>query len=60
MHLFRSCVWSITSMIAKSMSNSRAGDGETPGQNVLVVGRRRHVERSREFVEWLVVVKSGE
>ena len=60
MHLFRSCVRSIASMIAKRTSNSGAGDGETPSQNILVVGGRRHVERCRELVEWLVVVENSE
>ena len=61
MHLFRSCVRSIASMIVKRASYSRAGDGEIPSRNILVVGGRRHVVRSgRELVEWLVVVESGE
>ena len=51
MHLFRSCVWPITPMIAKRTSNSGAGDGETPGRNGLVVGGRRHVEKVVE--SWL-------
>ena len=50
-HLFRSCVWSIAPMIAKRASYSRAGDGEIPGRNILVVGGRRHVDRSVE--SWL-------
>ena len=61
MHLFRSCVWSITSMIVKRMSYSGAGDGETPSQNILVVGGRRHVERRVEsWLSSVVVVESGE
>ena len=61
MHLFRSCVQSIAPIIAERMSYSGAGDHETPGRNILVVGGRRHVEKSSgEFVEWLVVVVSSE
>ena len=61
MHLFRSCVWPIASMIAKRMTYSRAGDGKTPSRNILVVGGQRHVKRVVE--SWLgsvVVVESGE
>ena len=48
-------------MIVKRTSYSGAGDGETPGQNILVVGGRRHVGKSGgELVEWLVVVESSE
>ena len=61
MHLFRSCVRSITPMIVKRTSHRGAGDGETPGRNILVVGRERHVERRVEsWLSGLVVVESSE
>ena len=48
-------------MITKRASHSGAGDGQSPGRYILVVGRRRHVGKSgRELVEWLIVVESGE
>ena len=48
-------------MIVKWTSYSRAGHGEAPSQNILVVGGWRHVGKSsRKLVKWLVVVESGE
>ena len=38
-------------MIAERTSNSGAGDGEAPSQNILVVGGQRHVGRMVE--SWL-------
>ena len=61
MHLFWSCVWSIPSMIVEWMSYGRAGDCQSPGRNLLVVGGRRHVDRGVEsWLRELVVVESGE
>ena len=48
-------------MVAKRTGYSGAGDGETPGRNILVVGGRRHVVRVVEsWLSSLVVVESGE
>ena len=48
-------------MIVKRTSHSGAGDGETPSQNVLVIGGGRHVERRVEsLLSGVVVVESGE
>ena len=48
-------------MIAEWTNHSGAGDGETPGQTILVVGGQRHVGRVVEsWLSGLVVVESGE
>ena len=60
-HLLWSCVQSVAPMVAKRTCHSGAGDSQTPGWNILVVGGWRHLVRVvEELVEWLVVVESGE